>query len=29
MNVLVLIAAHDEGLPIQRLVDRAICSKCG
>jgi hypothetical protein len=29
MDILALIAAHGENLPLQRLVDRAICSKCG
>jgi hypothetical protein len=29
MDILALIAAHGEKLPLQSLVDRAVCSKCG
>jgi hypothetical protein len=29
MDILALIAAHGEQLPVQCLVDRAVCSKCG
>jgi DNA-directed RNA polymerase subunit RPC12/RpoP len=28
-DVLALIAAHGENFPLQRLVERARCSRCG
>jgi hypothetical protein len=29
MDVLELIAAHGEDFPLQQLVERARCSRCG
>jgi hypothetical protein len=29
MDLVDLVAAHGEDMPLQRLVDRAICSRCG
>jgi hypothetical protein len=29
MDLVELVAAHGEAMPLQRLVDRAKCSKCG
>jgi hypothetical protein len=29
MDLPALVAAHGEAMPLQHLVDRAICSRCG